>query len=367
MSGNIVKNHPGSDHQKRWVNFDIHGLVKMRICKDHPGAYSVCKSFEPFQVEEIDKADLTLTDGNGMSGQYSFGTTAYKFLPGSTYLNKYDIKISFEREEIILSASRDLTPYVMPIVQWILLCKGATFIHGASVSVEGKGVLMPAWGGTGKTSAVMELLKINGSAFMSDDISIIHKENKVFSFPKPFFIYPYHKNIFPHLFKNKPKFIVPPFMSNMMAGIRQAVRPLLSSFPKVERFCRKFTPEHMQVAAKDALPDANFADSANISLILFLERYNGSSNTVDELSVEDAKRKVVGNLFFELGDNARELMMACGATGFIGLEDWFGRMEDVVVNLLKKHQLYRLRMIEMTPEETGKVIASHVCELLANI
>ncbi|MGV7223124.1 MAG: hypothetical protein ACQ9MH_16535 [Nitrospinales bacterium] len=355
------------ENKESWFYYNIHDLVRMRVSSDQVGLYSLRKSLSPFEVEYTEDAELTLTNGGPIDGEFSFGTDLYKFLPNSTFINSYGVTVQREGNHIILIGNRDLTPYVMPLMQWILLTKGASFVHGASISIGGKGVLMPAWGGTGKTSAIMELLKIADSGFMGDDIAIVNDQQKMFNYPKPFFIYPYHKELFPHLFKNKPKLVVPSFMSNSVGAIRQMVRPVVCNFPKVEQFCRKFTPEHMQIDAVKALPNADFADTADISLILFLERYNGEKNVVDELTVETARRKVVGNLYFELGEYAQNLMTACGSTGLIGLEEWFSRMGEVIQGVFEKYPLYRIRMVPMKPEETGETIAETVRNLLEKV
>jgi len=191
--------------------------------------------------------------------------------------------------------------------------------------------------------------------------------NWLLSYPKPFFVYPYHQDVFPHLFKHKPKLLVPAWMSGFTAVVRQAVRPMLAAFPTLESLCRRLTPEHMQIPARQALPHADFLDSAPVKLIVFLERYNGSEPVIDRLDPITARRRVVGNHYFELGAQAQELMTACAATGLLGLEDWFGEMARVVDRVFGRLPIYRLRLAPMKPQPTGKAIASAVNELLGKM
>lgn len=350
-----------------WHYFSIHNLVRMRITKSHPCAYSIIHSYEPFQVDQLEECNLTLIEDMLLPDDYSYGSTVYKFDHSCTRINARMVDVALHGIEVLLAGKRDLLPYVDPLMHWIMLKQDCTTIHAASVAVDNQAILMPAWGGTGKTSAIIELLKLPGSAFMGDDSAIICSDGKLLSYPKPFFIYPYHRGLFPHLFKEKPKFIVPAWMSGFMAVVRQAVRPALAALPRLESLCRRFTPEHMQIAARKALPHANFAKKAPLKLVLFLERYNGSETVIDQLDPIIARRRVVGNHYFELGIYAQELMTACGATGLLGLEDWFGKMSEVVDKVFRGLPIYRLRMPHMKPEPTGKVIASAVYDLLEKL
>jgi len=350
-----------------WFYFDIHNLVRMRITASHPSAYSIVKSFGPFQVAELERWDLTLVKEITLEEQHSFGTTMYEFSPTCAVIKSRNVSVALRDEGILLGGSRDLLPYVMPLIHWKMLEHKATMIHGASVAVDGQGILMPAWGGTGKTSAMVQLVKLQNTAFMGDDFTIVCSDGMLLSYPKPFFIYPYHRNIFPHLFKNKPKLLVPSWLSRPMALVREAVRPTVAAFPRLESFCRRFTPEHMQVAAHKALPDVEFADNAPLKLILFLERYNGSEPIVDQLDPIIARRRVVGNHYFELGVHAQELMTACSATGLLGLEEWFGRMSEVVDEVFGRLPIYRLRLPPMKLEPAGKAIAAAAREQLAKL
>lgn len=350
-----------------WYYFSIHNLVRMRIAKSHPCAYSIIHSYGVFQVDQLEECNLTLVGDMLLPDDHSYGSTIYKFAHFCTRINARMVDVALRGTELILAGKRDLLPYVHPLIHWIMLEHGATTIHGASVAVDSQGILMPAWGGTGKTSAVVELLKLPGSAFMGDDFAVICSDGMLLSYPKPFFIYPYHRGLFPDLFKGKPKFIVPSWMSGFMAVVRQAVRPALATLPRLEGLCRRFTPEHMQIAARKALPHANFVDKAPLKLVLFLERYNGSETVIDQLDAIIARRRIVSNHYFELGIYAQELMTACGATGLLGLEDWFGKMSEVVDKVFRGLPIYRLRMPPMKPEPTGKAIASVVSELLTKL
>lgn len=350
-----------------WLYFNIHNLVRMRITASHPCAYSIGDEYECFRVSNLEECNLTLSERMLLPAESSDASTVYRFDHSCTRINSLMIDIAVFGEEVFLSGKRDLLPFISPLIQWITSTRRAAFLHAASMAIDNQGILMPAWGGTGKTSAIIELLKLPGSAFMGDDYTIICDDGTLLSYPKPFFIYPYHKDIFPHLFRNKPKLLIPVWFGKPMAVIRQAVRPGLTMFPRLESVCRRLTPEHMKIPARKALPYAKFVDGVPLKLILFVERYSGSEVVVDKLDPILARHRVVGNWYFETGDLARQLMLACGATGLFSLEDWFAKMSSVVDEVFGRFPICRLRIPPMAPALTAKTIASYVSSLLREL
>ena len=247
----------------------------------------------------------------------------------------------------------------------LLLKKKHSLVHGAAVAVSGRGVLLAGWGGTGKTAAIINLLKdIPKAAFLSDDFSIISADGSLLSFPKAFFTYPYHKNLYPHLFKAKHKPMVPLFLSGALEHIRTHVRPAIMALPRLERLARRITPEHMQVPAETVLPDAVFVEKVPLHSILFMERYSGAGTVLDELSLDDAKRRLVGNWNFEQGRCGLDLLLAVGSTAVVDLGAYYSDMCAVLDKGLSNRGIYRLRMGAMSLAEAGKTVVNTVRDLV---
>ena len=70
--------------------------------------------------------------------------------------------------------------------------KGASFIHASSIEKGGKAILFVAAGGAGKTSVMLQILKREGWRYLSDDLSIIDSDGRVYFNPKYIQIYPYN-------------------------------------------------------------------------------------------------------------------------------------------------------------------------------
>lgn len=80
-----------------------------------------------------------------------------------------------------------------PICQVLMLKNGFTFLHAGSISFDGYGVAFTGWGGAGKTSTTSALVKqSNKIKFLSDDLTIITSQGKLYPYYKSSVIYPYN-------------------------------------------------------------------------------------------------------------------------------------------------------------------------------
>jgi hypothetical protein len=264
----------------------------------------------------------------------------------------------------ILAGQRDLLSLARPVLQMLFLRKKHCVIHSASVSINGRGVLLPGWGGTGKTSAIICILKgIAGSSFLSDDYSFISADS-IYSNPKAFFIYPYHQQLFPHLFKPRRKILVPSRFSDTLEKIRIVARPGFMAFPRLENIARRITPEHMQVPAREALPDFEFSDKAKIDTVLFVERHSNGKTVLEDISIDRARQRLIGNWLYEENKCGQEMIVAMGGTGIIDLSEYFSQMGAIIDSACRNRTVKLLKIPKMLPHETGRTIAATLKEIM---
>jgi hypothetical protein len=67
-----------------------------------------------------------------------------------------------------------------------------TFIHASSVSKSDQALLFPAWGGVGKTTSLLKLMKHKHYEFLSDDLAIMDSAGQVYQNPKKIQVYAYN-------------------------------------------------------------------------------------------------------------------------------------------------------------------------------
>lgn len=109
-------------------------------------------------------------------------------------LGRYGFEVSISNKDRvnvaispILRFSRHVlyTHVVEPLLRWSFVRKGYALVHAACVSFDGQAVLVTGQTDTGKTSTILRTLENYGCSFLSDDMTIVCKDGRVLSFPKP--------------------------------------------------------------------------------------------------------------------------------------------------------------------------------------
>ena len=69
---------------------------------------------------------------------------------------------------------------------------GQSYIHASSLSRDGEGTAIVAWGGIGKTSAALKLITEHGFSFLSDDLGLVDDSRTLWRTPKRLQVYAYN-------------------------------------------------------------------------------------------------------------------------------------------------------------------------------
>ncbi len=352
--------------EKHWLYYNIHDLVRIRLQKNHISERSFELFFSPFRTDFLkeEEIDISVQKYAPEISEYSDAGGSYYFGDNHLYFKKYKTHLLKKNDSWILAGQRDLLLFIHPVLQMLFLRKKHCMIHSASVAINGRGVLLPALGGTGKTSAIICISKeISGSSFLSDDFSFISPD-LIYSDPKAFSIYPYHRSLFPHLFKSRHKVLIPSCFSNISEKVRNIVRPAIMMFPRLENIAKRITPEYMQVPAREALPDFEFSDKAKIDTILFIERYSGDKMVLEDISVDQARQRLIGNWLYEIGKCSQEMIVAMGGTGIIDLSEYFSQMGAVIDLACRNRTVKLIRLPKMPPQETGRIVVTTLKEIM---
>lgn len=348
------------------TRFSIHGCVTAEIEAGFPFGQGVIQELEPFiTTDTSDPPDVLVTLPNGNEEPRSSASGVYEYTADTTWILEYDVAVSLREGRFRLACRRDPLPFMQPLIQHRLLSGGHGLIHAAAIAVENQGVAIPAWGGTGKTSAIVELTRLPGVGFMSDDYCILSADGDLLSYPKPFFVYPFHRAVFPHLFRAKRKPLVPLGFLPALRRLREATRPIFMRHPRLESLARRITPEHMKVPARAALPDAWFVERAPLRAVLFAGRYSGPTTCLERYDSEQAVRRVVGNWFMELGAPARQMLIGCCATSLCSMDYFIHELHKIVAQAFGRVPIYDLRLPHsLPPDRTGKEVARSVQRVL---
>jgi GT2 family glycosyltransferase len=346
----------------RWIEFDIHGRASMRVDADAPTAPLLRDMFAPFLSNRpLSSFDLTITGKLQPVAGVSFGETEYHYTDHSLYFPEIDVQILLDEDGFHLNGTRELLVFALPLIDRIMVTRGAAMIHAATVEYRGTGLCLPAWGGTGKTSTIAKLLRRDGFAFMGDDWAFLTADGQLLGYQKPMFIKPHHRPIYPHLFQAKRKPLVPVRLSRPLGRLTTRVHPVVTQYPRFARFARQFSPEHMTVSPDQAFPHARMATEAPLGLAMFVERYDGSVVRLHERDESWMVSRLIGNFHAEITPHSQKVITAMAATGMVPIETTFGDKAAVLRSALAGKPALLLQIPQAwPPDQASDAIVAEV-------
>lgn len=306
-----------------WVYFDFHGLVRMRVAESARSLPNLVDMMRPFLVDEVSGYEITVDDAPSPMVDSSHFEDHLRYTDTAVAMLGPDVQIAKLENGIRISGTRELLTTVLPVLDWLMIQKGAGMIHAATFAYKGYGVFMPAWGGVGKTSTIAKLSKYGDVAFMGDDWGFVSESGMMLGYAKPMFVKPHHKPIFPHLFEGGRKPLVPKSMTRYVHSVSTRFHPTVTKYPRFAAFTRKWSPEHKMVTPAEALPSTEIATSAPLTVSVFVERHDGIDSEFTPVTEDWLVSRMVGNFYAELSGHSRDVITALGATGFIPLEQLF--------------------------------------------
>ncbi|MDD6146660.1 MAG: hypothetical protein PUB43_06440 [Oscillospiraceae bacterium] len=329
------------DDSYKWIStlFFNNGLA---IC----GTNEKCKGKILLKrVSSIEKSDVR-----------SIGDGAY--IGDRLYIDeKYGVR--FERidsDTISLTVIQECNEWLVISIELLLLQQNKTMIHAAAVEKNGKALLLPSWGGVGKTAIVCKMIKEHGWKLLGDDLVIIG-DNHVYPFLKPFVIYPYHKNLFPELFRAKENHTVKnQAISKLMSKSIPTVKRLLRPMPFLLAFLRKHNPQSMRVSPRKIFSPEQLSEGAVSDKIVWLERSVGNKIEHKEISLQELVSKAISVSSVELyAEKLNSLFHMCGC-GIFNHDETIGKMTEIVTEFSKDADISTLKIpVDVSIDRVGDI------------
>jgi hypothetical protein len=343
MSGTDVIRLPRTGEGST-ATFDVHGLVAIHVEAGTPGEDQLRDMLAPFIG--VSSAPLQLQVG-GITSEFtsqSHAEDAYRYTEKSLFLPEDRVQVIQTETGYRIEGRGELLTAVIPLLDRLCVRAQTAMVHAAMVNYKGAGVLLPAWGGVGKTSTVAKLLAVPDVGFMADDWGFFGADGVLSSYAKPMFIKPHHRTIYPELFQGTRKPLAPGWLIPSLSRAATAVHPVIVRYPRTASFTRRWSPEHRMVHPEEVFGPENISSRAPARLAMFLERFDGADAQWEVQSAEWMTSRIVGNFHSELPLVSRRLIEALGATGLVPLEEYFGQKAAVISRALETVPCSRLRL-----------------------
>lgn len=347
--------------------FAIYDLVGISVADDYPWqdtlfvAQGISREGEALYRACAAYVDVVYTSKLDLSDTRFIGDNEY--IGRNIYIDKeYGVRVErLADNRLKLICTQECNEWLVIALQLMLLQSGYSLIHAAGVEKDGKVLLMPAWGGVGKTATVCKFIRQYGWHLLGDDLVIIG-HNKVKPFLKPFVIYPYHKNLFPELFDNGENHTVKNLkLSSAMSALIPTVKRVLRPFPHFLAYLRKHNPQSMRVSPHKIFQEEQISKGGTLFLAVWLERVPDEQQSLVELSPAQIVSKALTVSSTELfAEKLDSIFHMCGC-GMFSYAETIGKMEDIMMALF---EAVPCSMIEIPVSEMIDHVGDRVFDML---
>ncbi|MHB1168815.1 MAG: hypothetical protein ACYC28_05985 [Longimicrobiales bacterium] len=225
---------------------------------------------------------------------------------------------------------------------------GQSYIHASSFARDGRAVALVAWGGVGKTSALLKLVGSGGWRFLSDDLGLIDDTGTAWRTPKRLQIYGYNVRGEPDTYRA--------LMSrrNLVDRIAWHVRERTAGSKRVRR----------RTSAEELFGAENTGSHAELTDLFFMERADVSQFTVEPIETHELARRAARTIVRET-QPLHELMTAVYSSGLHPAlptpEEFYNGTFETLLRCLEGQPSRLVRVpLRAGPEELARLIAKHV-------
>jgi serine kinase of HPr protein (carbohydrate metabolism regulator) len=175
----------------------------------------------------------------------------------------------------------DMFDYLTQIVQLPL---GQSHLHASSFEKDGRGVAIIAWGGVGKTTAMLKLVLEDGWRYLSDDLVTIDRDGMLWRSPKRLQIYAYNV-------ANQER------IRNVLMSGRSMVDRASWTLRRVVRGPKRV---RRRVSAEDLFGADATAAHARLTTAIYIERVDDSGFSTNNLTVARLADRAAATVMSEI-------------------------------------------------------------------
>lgn len=269
-------------------------------------------------------------------------------VPENTYYLPDGTIVHFERNIAYRIETKDIYFYVKGetwfapyLLDYIFQKQGKTFVHGASISTEvngqRKGILLVAFGGIGKTCFVSQALQRDQVKLLGDDLIILDSDGKLCSYPRPFCLYKYHKQLFPDYFsKHKMKIYNVKSSNYFLRGCRKIKRILGM---KLKQSSPYMMVPPVEIFNKDKME----LEAVPLEKLYLLRRVKGIDKIQCKTSdcIEEAVN-FAQNIILHEWEIGFKILLNKKAQGFESIAEYILTQRDIIKSCLQHVSEYQL-------------------------
>jgi dolichol-phosphate mannosyltransferase len=191
IADTVIWANPDTGSERRVYRYRIHDQVSV---ESEVGL----RELEPFRVDEpLEDPTIRVRLGRlnrNQSDLVSMLASLVRHIRYDEGLGRlgFAVDIAFGKHvEIVAAPVLRHSPHVLytnivePTLRWCFVERGYALAHAACIAADGRATLITAKTDTGKTTTILKTLDGYHAAFLSDDLTLVRADGRVFTYPKP--------------------------------------------------------------------------------------------------------------------------------------------------------------------------------------
>ncbi|MBS1369491.1 MAG: hypothetical protein HPZ91_05980 [Lentisphaeria bacterium] len=256
---------------------------------------------------------------------------------------KYYIRYGCDLETCM--AKRFLINLMLPVLFFVMVRRGMTFVHCSAVCREDRTLLFPAWGGVGKTSLMSHFLS-HGWDYICDDLAVMDRSGEIHHFPIPMHIYRYHKKVCPAMTDS---------MERAMTGRERSLWNFASRFVDDSKLVRWIEPVRV-------FGEKKIVRKARLGVVIHMQRSSAPGEIrLVRATPEKVAKLICNTIVNEIDDIGlmTSLPNAVDAVGFIpDLATVLDSVTRTAAEAMKDAEVYEMFLpSNVTPEQTFRYLS----------
>lgn len=302
--------------QIKQVDFDIHGLVGIRLLNPTPADAAAVEKQLGFKPSVLSKAPdirirfekhLPLPDLRLLGLNAGFNEDGYYILRSSKADAK--VRIPFEQVggpcEILCESGLRSVPLLIAILNLTLLNKNCLPLHASAFDFQDQGILVTGWSKGGKTEALLAFTH-HGARYVGDEWVVLDGDgDKMYGLPEPVTVWDWHMRCLPGIRKK---------LSKSKARVFRAVRFLekiqrasAKGFIKNSfgaRLLREAMPAfkrqmHVNIPPNTLFDELNSRLVSSPRKVFFIMSHRSAEITVDNIDNREIVHRMISSIEYE--------------------------------------------------------------------
>lgn len=280
----------------------------------------------------------------------------------TVFMDDGQVAIRMLPDRMDVYSRRGMSPHIF--IQIFGHSRGFGLFHCAAISYKGRAILLPAWGGVGKTSLIAGVVPKDDFQLLGDDFVFLTSEGTVLPYPLPFSVYHYHRPLFPHLFEEKAKRrgIHAGWLLKCAYPLRPLLIPLLAKHPRLEEWVKNKGRGYRPVPVSEIFPAEKIGGTSPIDKVVSLVRYDGDDFDLASAEPEELIRAILGIVHYEFaGAPLLRYLLTLASFGKLNLADYFERLRTIVGAVVGRAECLSLKIpASAAPTAIGDVFRERV-------